>query len=59
MIRKCQTGDATRMYFIINEAAKAYDGAIPADCYHQPYMPSEELENEIHQTTNSQSQEQT
>jgi hypothetical protein len=31
------------MYFIINEAAKAYDGVIPADCYHQPYMSMDEL----------------
>ena len=46
MIRKCQAGDAQRMYFIINEAAKAYDGIIPADLYHQPYMPMEKLERE-------------
>lgn len=46
MIRKCQANDAQRMYFIINEAAKAYDGVIPADRYHQPYMPMEELERE-------------
>lgn len=46
MIRKCQAGDAQRMYFIINEAAKAYDGIIPADRYHQPYMTMEKLERE-------------
>jgi GNAT superfamily N-acetyltransferase len=51
MIRKCQANDATRIYFIINEAAKAYDGAIPADCYHQPYMPMEELEKEMKRVT--------
>ena len=47
MIRHCQANDATKIYFIINEAAKVYDGAIPADCYHQPYMPEEELEKEM------------
>ena len=51
MIRKCQVNDATRMYFIINEAAKAYSGVIPADCYHQPYMPKEELEKEMKRVT--------
>lgn len=51
MIRKCQAGDAARIYFIINEAAKAYDGAIPTDCYHQPYMPDDELEKEMKRVT--------
>ena len=51
MIRKCQVNDATRIYFIINEAAKAYDGIITADCYHQPYMPREELEREMKRVT--------
>jgi len=47
MIRTCQSDDARRMYLIINEAARAYQGVIPADCYHQPYMPMEELEREM------------
>jgi len=47
MIRQCQTDDAQRIYFIINEAARAYDGFIPPDCYHQPYMPMAELEQEM------------
>ena len=47
MIRNCLTSDAQRMYFIINEAAKVYEGVIPADCYHQPYMPMDELEREM------------
>ena len=51
MIRTCQPADAQRMYFIINEAARAYEGVIPADCYHQPYMPLEELEEEMKQMT--------
>jgi len=51
MIRICQSDDARRIYFIINEAARAYQGVIPADCYHQPYMPMEELEREMKQMT--------
>ena len=51
MIRKCQPSDAERMYSIINEAAKAYNGAIPADCYHQPYMPMDELNQEMGRMT--------
>ncbi len=51
MIRQCQPGDARRIYFIINEAAKAYRSVIPADCYHQPYMPLDELEREMRQMT--------
>ena len=47
MIRKCQPGDIGRIYFIINEAARAYEGFIPADCYRQPYMPVDELEREM------------
>ena len=51
MIRKCQARDTKRIYFIINEAAKAYEGVIPADCYHQPYMSREELEQEKRRMT--------
>jgi len=51
MIRKCQVNDTQRMYFIINEAAKAYDGIIPVDRYHQPYMPMNELEGEMKRVT--------
>ena len=51
MIRKCQASDAQRIYFIINEAAKAYDGVITADRYHQPYMPVDELKREMKRVT--------
>ena len=47
MIRNCQPDDTEKIYFIINEAAKAYEGVIPPDRYHQPYMPMDELEREI------------
>jgi GNAT superfamily N-acetyltransferase len=51
MIRKCQTGDIDRIYFIINEAARAYEGIIPADRYHQPYIPLDELKREMRRIT--------
>jgi GNAT superfamily N-acetyltransferase len=35
------------MEAIINAAARKYHGAIPADCWHEPYMPRAELESEI------------
>ena len=31
----------------MNAAAEAYRGVIPADCWHEPYMPREELDREI------------
>jgi GNAT superfamily N-acetyltransferase len=51
VIRECQPGEIKRIYYIINEAAKAYEGAIPADRYHQPYMPMDKLEQEMKQMT--------
>lgn len=51
MICKCQPEDKDRIYFIINQAAKAYDGVIPADRYNQPYMPMAELEREMRRVT--------
>ena len=51
MIRKCQPSAAKRIHVIINEAARAYQGVIPADCYHQPYMAMDELEREMKRMT--------
>jgi len=51
MISICHPGDIERIYFIINEAAKAYEGVIPTDCYPQPYMSMEELEREMKEMT--------
>ena len=47
MIRQCRASDAQRMYFIINKAAEAYEGVIPADRYQQPYMLMDELLGEM------------
>jgi len=46
MVRIYQPNDVARVYFIINKAAKTYEGFIPSDCYRQPYMPMDELEQE-------------
>jgi GNAT superfamily N-acetyltransferase len=51
VIRVCRPDDTERLHFIINEAARAYAGHIPADCYHQPYMPLEELKREMARLT--------
>ena len=47
MIRKCGLDDIEQMYVIINEAAGAYKGIIPPDRYHEPYMPMDELREEM------------
>ena len=31
----------------MNEAAEAYRNAIPVDCWHEPYMPMQQLDSEI------------
>ena len=47
MIRACRDTDFDRMYDIINNAAHVYEGVIPADRWHFPYMPKDELSHEI------------
>ncbi|MFQ5661226.1 MAG: GNAT family N-acetyltransferase [Gammaproteobacteria bacterium] len=47
MIRVCTESDFTTMFEIINDAARAYKGVIPDDCWNEPYMSSEELRYEI------------
>jgi|SRR6185369_5098466 len=47
MIRKCEQQDFNQIYEIINDAAKAYRGIIPADRWHEPYMTEEELKKQI------------
>ena len=51
MICRCQLDDIDRLYFIINQGARVYQGKIPADCYHQPYMPVDELKREFRRIT--------
>ena len=47
MIRPCEPSDLPAIYAIINDAAQVYQGVIPADRWHEPYMPLEELQHEI------------
>jgi GNAT superfamily N-acetyltransferase len=46
-IRKCESTDFQRIYEIINNAAKAYKGVIPEDCWREPYMSASYLQHEI------------
>ena len=47
MIRPCSATDFPVMLEIINEAARAYRGVIPAGCWGEPYMPEAEFRREI------------
>ena len=46
-IRELSANDAGIIHEVINEAAGAYRGRIPDDCFHEPYMPMEELLREM------------
>ncbi len=46
MIRPCDEKDLPALYGIINDAAQAYKGIIPADRWHEPYMPMDQLKQE-------------
>lgn len=47
MIRRCTNVDVPAIDAIINDAAQAYRGVIPADCWHEPYMARPQLLDEI------------
>jgi len=47
MIRRCTNADFSRIEAIVNEAAQAYRGVIPPDCWHEPYMSQDALMAEI------------
>ena len=47
LIRKSVDADVPAILAIINDAAQAYRGVIPADQWHEPYMPLDHLESEI------------
>lgn len=46
-VRWCLDGERAEILAIINAAAEAYRGVIPADRCHEPYMPRDELEREL------------
>ncbi len=47
MIRRCDASDVAQIMRIVNDAAVRYRGVIPADRWHEPYMPIGELREEI------------
>jgi GNAT superfamily N-acetyltransferase len=47
MIRPCTSADFQTIQAVINEAAEAYRGVIPADCWHEPYMTTSAFQAEI------------
>jgi GNAT superfamily N-acetyltransferase len=46
-IRLCRDDERDVILAIINAAAEAYRGVIPADRWHEPYMDARELDSEI------------
>jgi GNAT superfamily N-acetyltransferase len=46
-VRPCRDDERAVIFAIINAAAEAYRGVIPADRWHEPYMTAEELSSEI------------
>jgi N-acetylglutamate synthase-like GNAT family acetyltransferase/ketosteroid isomerase-like protein len=46
-IRPCRADERDAIFAIVNAAAVAYRDVIPADRWHEPYMPMDELEAEI------------
>jgi GNAT superfamily N-acetyltransferase len=46
-IRPCREDERDAILAIVNAAAEAYRGVIPADRWHEPYMAREELDREI------------
>jgi GNAT superfamily N-acetyltransferase len=46
-VRKSTPADVPGIFAIVNDAAQAYRGVIPADRWHEPYMPMDELRREI------------
>jgi GNAT superfamily N-acetyltransferase len=47
VIRPCRADEHEAVFAIVNAAAEAYRGVIPADRWHDPYMGREELAAEI------------
>jgi GNAT superfamily N-acetyltransferase len=46
-IRPCRGDERSAVLAIVNGAAEAYRGVIPADRWHEPYMAERELDGEI------------
>ena len=46
-IRPCRADEREAILAVVNAAAEAYRGVIPADRWHEPYMDARELDSEI------------
>jgi GNAT superfamily N-acetyltransferase len=46
-IRLCRDDERDTILEIVNDAAEAYRGVIPADRWHDPYMSGDELDGEL------------
>ncbi len=49
MVRQLDASDFDKIYTVINDAAQAYNGTIPPNCWKEPYMTREELQHEMDQ----------
>jgi N-acetylglutamate synthase-like GNAT family acetyltransferase len=47
VIRLCRDDEFEAIYTIVNDAAEAYRGIIPADRWKEPYMSTDELQEEM------------
>ena len=47
MIRECRPEEIAFILEVVNDAAAAYRGVIPPDCWKEPYMPEDELRDEM------------
>ena len=47
MISEYKKTDSSKILHIINDASLRYKGIIPDDCWHEPYMPKQELIDEF------------
>jgi len=47
VIRQCDNNHFGVIYEVINDAAQAYHGVIPADCWKEPYISKDELQHEM------------
>jgi len=46
-VRRCRDDERGAILTIVNAAAQVYRGVIPADRWHEPYMPAAELDAEL------------
>ena len=51
MISEYKKSDSSKILYVINDAAIKYKGVIPDNCWHEPYMPEQELFNEFKSRT--------